>query len=291
MAVDVGRVGVWCSSRSWPQDPGAAAEAAAELEELGYQAIWLGISPGTLEQPEALLAATSRLAVATGIASVWDSQPGAVAAAYHRVCDASPGRFLLGLGASHAHVVERGGGTYERPYRKVAEFLDGLDTATLPVPAGGRALAALGPRMLALAGRRTAGAHPYLVTPEHAQRAREILGDGPLLAPEQKAVVTTDPDAARALGRPAVDRPYLHLRNYTSNLKRLGWTDADLADGGSDPLIDELVVHGDAATVARGVTAHLDAGADHVCLQLLTAPDADPRPDLEALADALRLPD
>jgi probable F420-dependent oxidoreductase len=156
MAVDVGRIGVWCSSRIWPQDPGAAAEAAAELEELGYQAIWLGISPGNLEQPEALLAATSRLAVATGIASVWDSPPGAVAAAYHRVCDTSPGRFLLGLGASHAHVVERGGGTYERPYRKVAEFLDGLDTAALPVPANGRALAALGPRMLALAGRRTA---------------------------------------------------------------------------------------------------------------------------------------
>jgi probable F420-dependent oxidoreductase len=192
MAVDVGRIGVWCSSRIWPQDPGAAAEAAAELEELGYQAIWLGISPGNLERPEALLAATSRLAVATGIASVWDSPPGAVAAAYHRVCDTSPGRFLLGLGASHAHVVERGGGTYERPYRKVDEFLDGLDTAALPVPADGRALAALGPRMLALAGRRTAGAHPYLVTPEHTHRAREILGDGPLLAPEQMVVLETD---------------------------------------------------------------------------------------------------
>ena len=143
--------------------------------------------------------------------------------------------------------------------------------------------------MLALAAERTAGAHPYLTTPEHTRRAREILGEGPLLAPEQKVVLDTDPVAARALGRPAVDRPYLHLRNYTSNLRRLGWTDADLADGGSDALIDALVVHGDAATVAAGIRAHLDAGADHVCLQLLTPPGADPLPGLRALAAALDL--
>ena len=138
-------------------------------------------------------------------------------------------------------------------------------------------------------GYRTAGAHPYLTTPEHTRYAREILGDGPLLAPEQKVVLDTDPVAARALGRPAVDQPYLHLRNYTSNLKRLGWTDADIADGGSDALIDALALHGDAATVAAGVTAHLDAGADHVCIQLLTAPGADPLPGLRALAEALEL--
>src|SRR5262245_40373249 len=171
MAVDVGGIGVWCSSRIWPRDPGASAEAAAELEGLGYQALWVGLSAPNLELQEALLAATSRLAVATGIVSVWDSPPSVVAAAYRRVSGASPGRFLLGLGASHAHAVERAGGIYERPYQKVAEFLDGLDAAVPPVPADGRAPAALGPRMLALAAgrgpdsRRTplsghAGAHP-----------------------------------------------------------------------------------------------------------------------------------
>jgi probable F420-dependent oxidoreductase len=143
--------------------------------------------------------------------------------------------------------------------------------------------------VLALAAERSAGAHPYLTTPAHTRLAREVLGDGPLLAPEQKVVVGADPRAARALGRPAVDRPYLHLRNYTANLRRLGFTDADLADGGSDALIDALVVHGDAATVAAGLRAHLDAGADHVCLQPLAPPGADALPDLRALAEALHL--
>jgi len=204
MAVDVGGIGVWCSSRIWPRDPGASAEAAAELEGLGYQALWVGLSAPNLELQEALLAATSRLAVATGIVSVWDSPPSVVAAAYRRVSGASPGRFLLGLGASHAHAVERAGGIYERPYQKVAEFLDGLDAAVPPVPADGRALAALGPRMLALAGGRTVGAHPYLVTPEHTQRAREILGEGPLLAPEQMVILETDPASAREIARAAL---------------------------------------------------------------------------------------
>ena len=282
MAVDVGRIGVWCSSRIWPQDPGAAAEAAAELEELGYQAIWLGISPGNLERPEALLAATSRLAVATGIASVWDSPPGAVAAAYHRVCDTSPGRFLLGLGASHAHVVERGGGTYERPYRKVDEFLDGLDTAALPVPADGRALAALGPRMLALAGRRTAGAHPYLGDARAHPPAREILGDGPLVAPEQMVVLETDPALAREIARAAL-HIYLQAPNYVANLLRLGFTDDDIGQA-SDRLVDALVAWGDETAIARRVAEHHQAGADHVCVQVLTGEPALPRAGWRALA-------
>lgn len=286
MAVDVGRIGVWCSSRVWPSDAGAVAEATAELESLGYRTLWLGMSPAvTLEQPESLLAATSALAVATGIVSVWDNPPAAVALAYHRVADTYPGRFLLGLGASHAHVVERKGGRYQHPLRKVTEFLDGLDDVVPPVPAGGRALAALGPRMLALAAARTAGAHPYLVTPEHTEQARRIMGDGPLLAPEQKAVLDTDPARAREVARGGLHL-YLQAPNYVSNLLRLGFTEDDIWHA-SDRLVDALVVWGDEDTIARRVAEHHQAGADHVCVQVLTGEQALPRAQWRALAPAL----
>lgn len=286
MAVDVGRIGVWCSSRIWPPDAGEVAEAATELEALGYRALWLGMSPaGDLQQPSSLLAATSTLVVATGIVSVWDTPPQAVAAACHRVTAAHPGRFLLGLGASHAHIVERGGGQYLHPYRKVAEFLDGLDAAVPPVPADGRALAALGPRMLALAAVRAAGAHPYLVTPDHTQQAREILGEGPLLAPEQKAVLETDPARARELARGAL-HIYLQAPNYTANLLRLGFTEDDISQA-SDRLVDALVVWGDEQTIARRVAEHHQAGADHVCVQVVTGEPALPRAQWRALAPAL----
>jgi probable F420-dependent oxidoreductase len=169
----------------------------------------------------------------------------------------------------------------------MVDYLDQLDDAD--VPAAGRALAALGPKALRLAADRTAGAHPYLTTPEHTREARAIIGDGVLLAPEQKVVLDTDAERARAIGRPVVDRPYLHLVNYRSNLLRLGWSEADLDDGGSDALIDALVAHGDAETVAARLTAHLDAGADHVCVQVLTADDADPVPALRELSAALGL--
>jgi probable F420-dependent oxidoreductase len=286
MAVDVGRIGVWCSSRIWPPDAGEVAEAATELEALGYQALWLGMSPaGDLEQPSALLAATSTLVVATGIVSVWDTRPPAVAAACDRVNTAHPGRFLLGLGASHAHIVERGGGRYLHPYRKVSEFLDGLDTAAEPVPAAGRVLAALGPRMLALAASRAAGAHPYLVTPEHTRQAREILGEGPLLAPEQKAVLETDPARARELARGAL-HIYLQAPNYVANLLRLGFTEDDISQA-SDRLVDALVVWGDEETIARRVAEHHQAGAGHVCVQVITGEPALPRAQWRALAPAL----
>jgi probable F420-dependent oxidoreductase len=203
-----------------------------------------------------------------------------VAASYHRITARHPGRFLLGLGIGHPEATTQ----YQRPYAKLVSYLDELDE--LEVPAEGRALAALGPRVLRLAADRSAGAHPYLVTPEHTREARQILGPGPLLAPEQKVVLDTDPERARALGRPRVQNPYLGLTNYVSNLRRLGWADADLADGGSDALIDALVVHGDAETLGRGVTAHLDAGADHVAVQFL---ESDPLPALRALAASLDL--
>jgi probable F420-dependent oxidoreductase len=278
MTVELGRIGIWDRrDRLTPR-------LAREVEALGYGAVWIGGSPpGDLFLAQELLDATTHLAVATGIVNMWATPATEVAESYHRIEQAHPGRFLLGVGIGHPEATQE----YRSPFDTIVDYLDVLDAEGVPVE--GRALAALGPKVLALSAERTAGAHPYLTTPEHTRFARELLGDGPLLAPEQKVVVSTDPEAARALGRPAVDRPYLHLRNYTSNLKRLGWTDADLADGGSDALIDALVVHGDAGTVAAGVTAHLDAGADHVCLQLLTAPGADPLPDLRALATAFGL--
>jgi probable F420-dependent oxidoreductase len=278
MTVELGRIGVW---RRRDQ---LTPRLAKDLEALGYGAIWIGGSPpGDLFLAQELLDATTHLAVATGIVNMWATPATEVAASYHRIAAAHPGRFLLGVGIGHPEATAE----YRSPFDTIVDYLDVLDAEGVPVE--DRVLAALGPKVLALAAERTAGAHPYLTTPAHTRMAREVLGDGPLLAPEQKVVVGTDADAARALGRPAVDRPYLHLRNYTANLRRLGWSEADLADGGSDALIDALVVHGDAATVAAGLRAHLDAGADHVCLQPLTAPDADPLPGLQALAAALHL--
>jgi probable F420-dependent oxidoreductase len=278
MTVELGRIGLW---RRRDQ---LTPRLAKDVEALGYGAIWIGGSPpGDLFLAQELLDATTHLAVATGIVNMWATPATEVAASYHRIAAAYPGRFLLGVGIGHPEATAE----YRSPYDTIVEYLDVLDAEGVPVE--GRVLAALGPKVLALAAERSAGAHPYLTTPAHTRLAREVLGDGPLLAPEQKVVVGADPRAARALGRPAVDRPYLHLRNYTANLRRLGFTDADLADGGSDALIDALVVHGDAATVAAGLRAHLDAGADHVCLQPLAPPGADALPDLRALAEALHL--
>ena len=278
MTVDLGRIGLWTRLDQ------ITPRLAKEVEALGYGAVWIGGSPpGDLFGPQELLDATERLAVATGIVNMWTAPATEVAASYHRVAAAHPGRFLLGVGIGHPEATAE----YRSPYDTIVDYLDVLDAEGVPVE--DRVLAALGPKVLALAAERSAGAHPYLTTPAHTRSAREVLGDGPLLAPEQKAVLSTDPAGARALGRPAVDRPYLHLRNYRANLRRLGYTDADMADGGSDALIDGLVVRGDAAAVAAGLTAHLDAGADHVCVQLLTAPGADPLPDLRALAEALAL--
>jgi probable F420-dependent oxidoreductase len=272
-------------SMAWPDDPGEAAAAAAELAELGYRAVWLGICPPTLELADALLAATTSMAVASGIVSVWDAPAATVAAAYHRVATAHPGRFLLGLGASHAHIVERSGQVYQRPYQRVAEFLDELDAAVPLVPAGGRALAALGPRMLRLAGERSAGAHPYLVTPEHTRRAREILGDGPLLAPEQMVILDTDAGRSRALARASLQH-YLQAPNYITNLMRLGFTESDISHA-TDPLIDALVAWGDEDVIARRVEEHRQAGASHVCVQVLTGEPGLPRAQWRALASAL----
>jgi probable F420-dependent oxidoreductase len=275
MSIELGKVGIW------RHPPGLTPEVVAEVEALGYGTIWVGGSPpGDLAVVEHLLDTTQHIAVATGIVNVWKDDAATVGASYHRITARHPGRFLLGLGIGHPEATRE----YQRPYAALVSYLDQLDD--LKVPVEGRVLAALGPRVLRLSAERAGGAHPYLVTPEHTRQARQILGDGPLLAPEQKLVLEADPERARAIGRPRVQNPYLGLTNYVSNLRRLGWTDADLADGGSDALIDALAVHGDVAAIARGVTAHLDAGANHVATQVL---NPDPLPALRALAGQLQL--
>jgi probable F420-dependent oxidoreductase len=257
MTVELGRIGIWAHPSV------LTPEVAAEVERLGYGAVWLGGSPdGNLDVVDERLAATERIAVATGIVNMWKDDAATVAASYHRIEQRFPGRFLLGVGIGHPEATQE----YVKPYDKMVTYLDELDAAG--VPKDGMALAALGPKALRLAAERTAGAHPYLTTPEHTRQAREILGDGVLLAPEQKVVLDTDQQRARDIGRNTV-KFYLGLRNYVSNLRRLGYTEDDLATPGSDRLIDDLAVHGDAETVARKVTAHLDAGANHVCVQVL----------------------
>jgi probable F420-dependent oxidoreductase len=275
MSIELGKVGIW------RHPSGLTPEIAAEAESLGYGAIWLGGSPdGDLSVVDPLLDATDRIVVGTSIVNVWKDDAATVAAAWHRLAARYPDRFVLGLGIGHPEATQE----YQRPYDKLVSYLDQLDD--LKVPAGGRMLAALGPRVLRLSAERSAGALPYLVTPEHTREARQVLGTGPLLAPEQKLVLETDPERARAIGRPRVQNPYLGLTNYLSSLRRLGWMDADFADGGSDALIDALAVHGDAAAIAGGVTAHLEAGADHVAVQVL---NPDLLPALRALASQLQL--
>jgi probable F420-dependent oxidoreductase len=275
MSIELGKVGIW------RHPSGLTPETAAEVEALGYGTIWLGGSPGgDLAVVDQLLDATDRIVVGTSIVNVWSDDAATVAASYHRITARYPDRFLLGLGIGHPEATQE----YRRPYATLVSYLDQLDD--LKVPASGRMLAALGPRVLRLSAERAAGALPYLVTPEHTRQAREILGTGPLLAPEQKLVLETDPERARAIGRPRVRNPYLGLTNYLSSLRRLGWTDADFADGGSDALIDALAVHGDAPAIAGGVTAHLAAGADHVAVQVL---NPDLLPALRALAGQLGL--
>ncbi|RIQ19552.1 LLM class F420-dependent oxidoreductase [Jiangella rhizosphaerae] len=280
MAIEVGRAGVWIGARSWPGDTAEVAEAFTELEALGYGAAWLGGAEADLVRPEQVLAATTRLTAATGIVNVWTEPADEVAAAFQRVDGAYPDRLLLGIGAGHAKFVEQ----YHRPYSKVVEYLDQLDAAG--VPARKRAVAALGPRTIRLAGERSLGAHPYLVTPRHTRLARDVLGDGPLLAPEQKVVLSADEDEVLRIAGPVVAF-YLGLPNYVNSLRRLGFTDDDLSGSGSRRLVDALVAWGDPETIAARVAEHHVAGADHVCVQVLTGRPGLPRAEWRALAPAL----
>jgi probable F420-dependent oxidoreductase len=258
-------------------------ERARVLESLGYETVWQGGSPpADLAHVAAILDATSALKVATGIVNVWTANAADVARSYHRIEAAHPGRFLLGIGVGHPEATA----TYHSPYQALVDYLDVLDAEGVPVER--RILAALGPRVLRLAATRTAGAHPYLVTPEHSRQAREILGAGKLLAPEQRVVLEADPARARALGRPSV-KPYLGLTNYTTNLQRLGFTPEDVAGDGSDHLIDALVVSGDDAGIRRRFEEHHHAGADHVAIQLIAGPGDDLDAGFRRLAGLLSL--
>ncbi len=293
--MDIGRVGIWTSALD-RQPATTVRRAAREIERLGYGALWVGEASRreAFANASLLLSATEQLVVATGIANIWARDPVAMAAGQRTLTEAWGGRFLLGLGVSHNRLVEPRGHRYERPLTAMRHYLDAMDRAPYQAPmpdpvALTRVLGALRPRMLALAAERADGAHPYLVPVEHTERARQILGPGKLLCPEVAVVVTSDRQVARRVARAHLDA-YLRLANYRSNLAGLGFTDEDLAGGGSDRLVDALVARGPAARVARRVGAHLDAGADHVAIQVLTpSPDRLPTEEWAELAAALEL--
>jgi probable F420-dependent oxidoreductase len=261
----------------WAQHTKVSPATASELERLGYSAIWLGASPrAELDMADPLLDATERLVVGTSIVNIWTAPAGTVAESFHRLEAAYPGRFVLGIGAGHREQDT----DYRKPYEALVDYLDALDEGGVPVPR--RALAALGPRVLELARTRTAGALPYLITPEYTRTARARLGPGPLLVAEQKVVLDADPERAREIGRPRVGG-YLRLSNYVANLRRIGFGEDDVTFPGSDRLVDALAVHGDAGAVAAQLRTHLTAGADQVAIQVLAA-DGDILPTARALA-------
>jgi probable F420-dependent oxidoreductase len=278
MATDIGKVGVWTSYRPFGSE--RAGEAAKLVEQLGYDTFWLGGSP-RVPEIRPILEATSTLVAATGILNVWSNEPADTAAADAQLRADFPGRFMLGIGIGHPEATS----DYRRPLSTMRAFLDGLDAAPDPPPVDGRCLAALGPKMLDLAGERTAGTHSYFITVDHTRFARRRLGPGKLVAPEVACVVETDPARAREIAR-GYAKLYLGLRNYTKNLLEFGFTERDLADGGSDRLIDAVIPHGSAEQIAEVARAHHDAGADHVCLQPL-GEDGIPRESWTALAGAL----
>jgi probable F420-dependent oxidoreductase len=293
--IDIGTHGIWTAQLDI-QPSGVARECAAEIEELGFGALW--IPETVLREPflhsAFLLEATSTLKVATGIVNRYGRDALTCNAAMQTLNEAHPGRFLLGLGVSHDHLVSKlRKHDYSRPYSGMVEYLDQMNEAKFFAPKGEppaqMVLAALGPRMLALAAERTAGAHPYFVPPEHTARARETMGPGPLLAVEQMVVLDTDPERARTTARSHMSM-YVRAPNYANNLKRLGFGDDDLADGGSDRLVDAIVAWGTMDDALARVQAHLDAGADHVCVQILDAdPMHLPRTEWRELAAALGL--
>ncbi|MFD6897669.1 TIGR03620 family F420-dependent LLM class oxidoreductase [Rhodococcus sp. NPDC060086] len=261
--------GFWLSGKTRE----AALDAARELDELGYSRLWTsgGFGDGVPPIYGEVLAATPRLGVASGIVSIWHAEPADAAKTVDRFEREHPGRFLLGLGASHAQVVDAAeAGRYTKPYSRMVEYLDALDATDSPVPAERLALAALGPRMLTLSAERTAGAHPYFAPAEHTAQAREILGDGPLLAPEVAVVLDEDEDTARGIAQEYM-RGYLSLPNYSNNLLRLGYTEDDVAGAGSDRLREALIPSGNIERVVAGIERHYEAGADEVPIQVLTA--------------------
>jgi probable F420-dependent oxidoreductase len=261
---DLGTFGVFGHHQLWQQ---LGPKQLQDIEALGYGAIWAGGSPAAeLAWVEPLLEPTTTLQVATGIVNIWTADAGPVAESYHRIDKAYPGRFLLGIGVGHREA----GHEYRKPFDALVEYLDKLDEHG--VPKDRRVVAALGPQVLKLSARRAAGPHPYLTTPEHTAQARELLGPDAFIAPEHKVVLTTDTDNARAVGRKALEI-YLNLTNYLNSWKRLGFSDEEVAKPGSDRLVDAVVAYGTVDAIAARLKEHLDAGADHVPVQVLTSPD------------------
>jgi probable F420-dependent oxidoreductase len=260
----LGKFGVFGHYSQWQQ---LSPQQLKDIEALGYGAIWAGGSPpAELEWIDPILEVTDSLALATGIVNIWTAAAGPVADSFHRIEKAYPGRFLLGIGVGHpeAHT------EYKKPYDALSDYLTELDQHG--VPKDRVVVAALGPQVLKLSARRSAGAHPYLTTPEHTAQARELIGPEAFLAPEHKVVLTTDAEKARATGRKALEI-YLNLANYLNNWKRLGFSDADVAKPGSDALVDAVIAYGTAEAVAARLTEHLTAGADHVPVQVLAGTD------------------
>lgn len=290
--MEIGKIGVWAFLDLVPSAESQAA--AREIEDLGFGALWIPEAVGreVFTSSAILLAGTRRLVVATGIANVWARDAMAMANAQRTLCEAYPERFLLGMGVSHAPMVATiRGHDYDKPLTYMRGYLDAMDKAIFagaaPAAEPQRVLAALHPKMLALARERSWGSHPYFVTPDHTARARETLGDGRLLAPEQAVLLETDPAKARAIARQHM-AIYLGLPNYRRNVLSLGFDESDFEGGGSDRLVDAIVAWGDIEVIRDRVRAHQEAGADHVCLQALTANMAElPRDQWRALARGL----
>jgi probable F420-dependent oxidoreductase len=279
-----GGIGIWSAGLRYG-DAAEAADAASELEELGYSALWVPDVGGNLfEVLEMLLGATRQATVATGILNLWFHEAAEVARTHARFVETYGPRLLLGIGVSHQMLIDsKEPGLYQKPLSAMRAYLDGLDGAEPALDRDFRVLAALGPKMLELARDRAAGCHPYNVTPEHTRLARQAVGPHALVLPEQAVVLTTDADVARQLGRTHL-AIYLGLPNYANNIRRLGFGDEDFADGGSDRLVDALVAWGDEAAIMTRVKEHQDAGADHVCLQVLSEAGMFPREEWRRLA-------
>jgi probable F420-dependent oxidoreductase len=285
--MELSGVGVWSSQLRYG-DAGESADAAAELEELGFQALWIpDVGGPVFDAIGQLLASTKRVVVATGILNLWMHTPSEVAASYATLSVAHGDRFLLGIGVSHAPLIDASEpGRYRQPRAATRAYLDALDAADRPVPVDHRVLAALGPKMLALAATRAGGAHPYLVTPDHTRGAREVLGEGPLLLPEQTVILCDDAAEARAIGTDWL-RAYLALPNYANSLLRSGFSSDDLTSV-SDRVFDAIIAWGDEDAIMRRVNEHYAAGADHVCIQVLTPdPTAFPREQWRRIAAAM----
>ena len=285
--MELSGIGIWTPALMRHEDPAAVQDAAAELEDLGYTALWIPEGSGgpIFEACGRVLDATTRVPVATGILNVWKHEPSETAAGHARLAAAHPDRFLLGLGISHRPLVEG----YRRPLSTMRAYLDGLDAAEQPVPPGERAIAALGPKMLDLARDRALGSHTYFTTAAHTAAAREALGPDALLAPEVSVVPIRDRERAFEVARDYMDL-FLRLPNYTNNLLRHGFSEDDVRDGGSDRLLEAVLPWGEPERIMAGVQEHFAAGADHVCIQVISGRDRMtdlPREEWRELAPAL----